>query len=608
MTTYKNRLSYRPDKKQLIMDCSFILLIIVATIFALWKCKFGFGGYDEPFYQTIPHRLTQGDALFKHEWNLSLLSSFLLYPFTWLYTTITGGTTGILLAARYTYVFAHLAVSVAIYSRLRRFGFASVFASVLYFLFTPFNIMALSYNSMGLDLITLTGVFLATADTSKKLPIILSGVFFAGAVLCQPYVLIAYALFIFCVLINLACTKLKFNNFFTGYNFSLKTFLYFTLGAGIMAVLFFIFLLPRTSLADVFGNLPYMINDPMHPAMPLSTILSYYFSTIWGCTELFKYSIIGFGILLVAIIADKKRFYHRGVYLALTSVVVLFAYYSLLTNLVNYNYNAIMFPLLYLGITSYILTKNKNRGLMAGLFLLSVVFSFACCIASNQYFYIVSCALVAANVASIIFIGLVVKEMLTEKEYEDEKHVLLFSYDKKKTTKSYFSSSKKLAGIVATMVMILTILSQGCLQIIVKSTHVFWELEPQYLTTTLSGGPADGLLTSEANAQNYQAILSDLQKNFSASKEENVLFLSNNTWAYLAADMNYGTYSAWTQGGGLETAVLRLNQYYSFNPDKIPNYVYIPKADNPDLNVITSTFWGKDYKLTASKIAYILSK
>ena len=608
MTTYKNRLSYQTDKKQLIMDCSFILLILGAVLFALWKCKYGFGGYDEPFYQTIPHRLTQGDALFKHEWNLSLLSSFLLYPFTWLYTTITGGTTGILLAARYAYVFAHLAVSIAIYARLRRFGFTSVIASVLYFLFTPFNIMSLSYNSMGLDLITLTGVFLATADTSKKLPIILSGVFFAGAVLCQPYVLIAYALFIFCVLINIACKKLKFRNFFTGYYFSLKTFLYFTLGAGIMAVLFFIFLLPRTSLSEVFGNLQYMINDPMHPPMPLSTRLSYYFTTIWKCTELFKYSIIGFGLLLVAMLVDKKRFNHRGIYLALTSVVVLFAYYSLLTNLTKTNYNSIMFPILYLGIASYILTKNKNRALMAGLFLLSVVFSFACCIASNQYFYIVSCALVAANVASIIFIGLVIKEMLTEKETEEEKHILLFSFEKKKTTKSYFSSSKKLAGIIATIVMVLVILSQGCLQLIVKSTHVFWELEPQYLTTTLYGGPADGILTSEANAQNYQAALSDLQKNFSAIKNENVLFLSNNTWAYLATDMRYGTYSAWTQGGGLETAVSRLNQYYTLNPDKIPKYVYIPKADNPNLNIITSAFWGKDYKLTASKIAYILSK
>ena len=93
-----------------------------------------------------------------------------------------------------------------------------------------------------------------------------------------------------------------------------------------------------------------------------------------------------------------------------------------------------------------------------------------------------------------------------------------------------------------------------------------------------------------------------------AIKNENVLFLSNNTWAYLATDMRYGTYSAWTQGGGLETAVSRLNQYYTLNPDKIPKYVYIPKADNPNLNVITSAFWGKDYKLTASKIAYILSK
>ena len=35
---------------------------------------------------------------------------------------------------------------------------------------------------MGLDLIALTGVLMATADYSKKLPLIISGLAFAGAV------------------------------------------------------------------------------------------------------------------------------------------------------------------------------------------------------------------------------------------------------------------------------------------------------------------------------------------------------------------------------------------------------------------------------------------
>ncbi len=608
MTRYSNRISHQFNKKILIRDCSFIILILFAVLFCLWKCKLGFGSFDEPFYLTIPHRLTLGDALLKHEWNLSQLSSFLLYPFVWLYTTITGGTTGIVLAARYAYIFTHLAVSVIIYVRLHKYGYSAVIASVLYFFFTPFNIMALSYNTMGLDLITLSGVLLATSDSTKKLPIIFSGLCFAGAVLCQPYVMIAYVVFILCVLVNIIFKKFKLNNFFTKYYFSLKTFLYFTLGAGILAVLFFIFLLPRTSIADIFQNLPYMLNDPQHPHTPITTQLQICFNTIWECTPLFKYSIIAFCILLIVMLIDKKRRNHRGVYLALTSVTVLFAYYTLLEGLVNYHYNAIMFPIIYLGIASYVLTKNKNRNLMAGLFFLGVLFALACCIASNQYFYIVACALTASNVASIIFIGIVIKEMLTEKVNEEDKHILLFSYDKKKTNKSVFTSPRKFAALIATGTMIITILSQGCLQIVTKSNHVFWELHPQYLTTTLVGGPADGILTTEANAQKYQTTLADIQANFSALIDKNILFLTEETWTYLAAeDMNYGTYSSWIVGG-MDVAISRLTQYYAINPDKIPKYVYIPASAQIDPSLVTATYWGSGMKVTATNSGYILSR
>ena len=86
-----------------------------------------------------------------------------------------------------------------IYSRLKKYGYFSVFGCVLYFLFTPFDIMALSYNTMGLDLIALTGILMATADYSKKLPLIISGLAFAGAVLCCPYLAAVYVMYIIAV-------------------------------------------------------------------------------------------------------------------------------------------------------------------------------------------------------------------------------------------------------------------------------------------------------------------------------------------------------------------------------------------------------------------------
>ena len=61
-------------------DYLFIALMAFALILSFWKCRFGFGGNDEAFYLTIPHRLTLGDSLFGNEWHLSQLSGFLLIP------------------------------------------------------------------------------------------------------------------------------------------------------------------------------------------------------------------------------------------------------------------------------------------------------------------------------------------------------------------------------------------------------------------------------------------------------------------------------------------------------------------------------------------------
>ncbi len=67
----KQRLRKDKDKWQ---DVLFIALMVGALAFSVWKLSYGFGGNDEAFYLTIPHRLTLGDAMFADEWHLSQLS------------------------------------------------------------------------------------------------------------------------------------------------------------------------------------------------------------------------------------------------------------------------------------------------------------------------------------------------------------------------------------------------------------------------------------------------------------------------------------------------------------------------------------------------------
>ena len=233
----------------------FAVLMAFAIGFSLWKCYYGFGGNDESFYLTIPHRLTLGDSLLGDEWHLTQLSGFLLLPFVWLYTMITQSTVGIIFAARVFYVICHAVIVCVIYSRLKKYGYFTVFGCVLYFLFTPFDIMALSYNTMGLDLIALTGVLMATADYSKKLPLIISGLAFAGAVLCCPYLAAVYVMYIIAVGVHYVIKKTALNkNVFNSELFSIKTFLWFTLGAGILAAIFLVFVLSRVSINGLYGK------------------------------------------------------------------------------------------------------------------------------------------------------------------------------------------------------------------------------------------------------------------------------------------------------------------------------------------------------------------
>ena len=63
-------------------------------------------------------------------------------------------------------------------------GVGAAVAVLLYLLYAPFGIMALSYNSMGLLCGFLCAVYLATAAKSSDYTV--SGLFFAGLVLGQP--------------------------------------------------------------------------------------------------------------------------------------------------------------------------------------------------------------------------------------------------------------------------------------------------------------------------------------------------------------------------------------------------------------------------------------
>ncbi len=568
-------------------DLLFAALLAGGVIFSLWKVNYGFGGDDEPFYLTIPHRLSMGDVFFTDEWHLSQLSAFLQLPFTWAYTLITGSTDGIIIAARIFYVVVHAGACVLIYTRLRKRGIISVIGSVLFFLYTPYDIMALDYDSMGVGLVALTGVLLATADYRKKLWIILSGLCFAGAVLCNPYLAVAYLIYALCMVVHLLLRKKELNFALKSEMFSLRTFLFFTLGVGVLAALFLIFTIPRTGISGIFENLPYMLMDPEHPHIPFNDKLWSYIKSVFECHLLFKYGLYAYAAMLIALIFDRRRRLHRSVYLIITAAIVIYTQVLFLPELHYASYNAIMFPMIFMGITAYILCENKPRELFVSLFCFGIFYSVCIHFSSNQYFYVISMAMAATNLASFVFLGQLISEM--RKNPDDI---------------TYAVWVKRFAFSLTALMIVL----QGAFQISAKAQHVFWEGSPSTLTARIENGPAKGIYTNEGNKQSYESYYADIKSFLPQGQDAKVLFMTVHTWMYLAADgYEYGTYSAWLSGEN-NNSVERLKSYYNLNPEKKPDYIYIPKDSGWEIGSVLAQAQSYGYTATETDLSYHLEK
>lgn len=565
----------------------FIILLVASIIFALWKCKYGFGGNDEAFYLTTAHRMTLGDIFINDEWHLSQLSGFLLLPLVALFRIITGSTEGIILTFRVLYIIAHAGVSILIYKKLKQYGYVIVIASILYFIFTPYDIMALSYNTMAIELLVVTGILLATSNSNKKIPFILSGLAFAGAVLCSPYLAIVYILFILCVILNIVFKKVKFTStIFSEDIFSPKTFKWFSLGVGILAFIFIAFVFTRLSISDITANLPGMFTDPEHPHIPFATKFTSYFRHIYECHPYFKIAVASFGVMLLAMIFDKNIKNHRSFYFITSCLITLFSYFLFVPMLTSVYYNAIMFPMIFVGITSYILCKKKPRKLFISLFILGLLYGFCVSYGSNQYFYVISMAAVITNIASFIFAGVLLKEI-------NEEH-----------DKVAFGKTLKYLSIAAISVVVIML---GFLQLKVKYTHCFWESTiTTELKSQIKNGPAKGIYTTVSNSSTYEKIYADL-KYYDTQTPNDILILSRRTWCYLNMnDFPYGTLSAWLPE--TEASLNRLNTYYDVNPDKVPKYIYIPKDSDWDAITIVNEAISHGYYLDENEVSYKLTR
>lgn len=532
--------------KDRIPDLAFAFAMLLAAIFMFWKCRYGFGNNDEAFYLTIPMRLLKGDGLLLHEWHLSQMAGILTVPFVWLFTTLTGGTDGIILFMRWVYTAVQCLSAIFIYIRLRKLNpLGACIAALAFALYAPFGLMALSYNSMGILLQVLAFTILLTAQKQKNLQFAIAGVLFAGAVLCCPFLVVSFVLYWAAVLILRLIQKGKREGKRLDHVWTIKGAISLTAGVFIAAALFLLFVLSRATVEEVLKSLPHILNDPQHS-------LSFHHKVVVYIKELLFYSACtrvlypAIGLLWLCMLIDRNRSKRRELYFALhlPGVLCLMADYAggLFANELMWAINLLAVPVVLLS------EKKECRQIFSLLWIPGMIYSVCLHFASNQCFWAMSSASSVAAVGSILMLGIFFKELRHGSNRPVVRSLLLVGI-----------------GLVFAL--------QLSTETAFRYERVFWEIGIADQTLPVDEGVSKGLLASEGSMDIYLAGMEQMEK-LREYGTKKVLFLSKRTWYYLTDDYENCGYSAWiarVDNHALET----LKSYYAINPDKLPELVYV---------------------------------
>lgn len=236
-------------------DLIFAFCITACLLLQFWKATIGFASSDETFYTVLGNRILQGDALFYDIYDISQMMTVFIAPFIALFRTITGSLNGILLWMRQVYGVLNTLTGLLIYLRFRKKGYAAILVALLFMVFTPFNVMALSYNTLNLFFVV-WALLIMPEDQNSIWRMLLSGFLMACAVLNSPFLILLYALLVLAHFIDPKCV-------------TTKALLSITAGALIAAGCFLAFVLSRASVSSILASLPHMM-DTAHSSFVIS--------------------------------------------------------------------------------------------------------------------------------------------------------------------------------------------------------------------------------------------------------------------------------------------------------------------------------------------------
>lgn len=538
-------------KNRKLIYISFFTLFIISSVFLFWRCKYGFGNFDESYYLALVYRLYQGDSLLVNEWNGTQLFSFLLYPFFKVYMLFAGTTEGVILSFRYIFTAVWCTATIFFFYRLRNISLVgALVGSLMFMLFTPHSVMALSYQSIGLLCYLLCLIIAFTSKRFFGVQYFFSGLFFAAAVICSPFFAFFYFFFTVFVMLTLFFkTKEKYTKF-------RYYWIYQTVGILFLFTVFAVFLFSRTSLNDVINSIPVILQLGGSLHRSIFYLFAKFFYSVFQANY-FSLPILCLYLVLLAV-GFKKLLNKRILFLSACGLTIFYLISgAVLSDFPNYA----MFPLSTLGFYCFLNSKDnpKIRKMFFRMYLPGVAYAICIYLVSNQFFKSCSIAFAVSSISSVFIVLSYIEELfLKSKKLKDSK----------------MNENNVPKTIVAAVVSVLFI-AQISTEAVLRYKHVFFEAAPMSeMTSYINYGPEKGIYASKALSEGYDYFRDDVNR-IRNSDADQVLLMTPYSVLYLATEKKNSSYSAWVWYDDRNRMVPILEKYYELCDYKKPDLVYV---------------------------------
>ena len=599
-------------------DIVFMTGALICIGLLIYKAFFSVGFDDEGLFILNALRFVRGDRILVDDWHVSQLSSFLSYPFFWVFDRLTGSAEGLILFSRIAYIFVKAVVGAAVYITLRQYGKGAVVTSLIFLLHeTVWTYFILYYNTeLLLYGACLTLLLFSARASYTRLKAFFVGVFSAMCVIASPYTAVLFAVYTVAVFICFVRRmKTSARGVGAGPNggfclLTVRGWLIILAGVASVALLFFAFVMRNNSFGEIVNNLPMVFYDDEYRSGMFSGLvelfkeLGYHFYHVHSVIPAWA-SIAGAVVFAVAAI-DKGRMKRRVVYVVLMFSICLFGiiHAYLAGNkgagdagvALCRRYESLIFA--SFGLLCYLLTKKRDKRVFRYLFLPGALLTALRTMESDMFWS------AGDMIVPVALIGVTLMILQFFDEIKNE------------------AQSKAFARtVVAFAVLIFAV--QFCYRIDnLRSFHSFAEYEygdnsisEDVMSERLSRGPMKGLHVTEKDAKIYNDTLEDLDQ-IRSERSGPIMVPDEDCWIYMYLDdMPMGSYSGYVVSEKwVKFDRFKMKRYYEYHPERYPTALYIPyysryfEDRNPLLqdvaDAISSDYSGEIQQGRAGYIVY----